>query len=173
MGLTSHSCTSAGLSRINGQWGSQGGHVLTTTVRRGFVAAAVVVAVDQLTKTAATAVGNTWVTRPANNPEFSLGAAGGPLPMMVLATVIAVIAFNAYVVAQTARGRLPVWIPGLLIGGALSNLIDRLFLGAVRDFIPTSGVIWNLADLAVLVGIGGYAWCHLQRRQPTSEGGET
>jgi len=48
---------------------------------------------------------------------------------------------------------------GLLCGGALGNLIDRLALGGVRDFIdlhlmdrhwPT----FNLADTAICVGIG-------------------
>lgn len=119
-------------------------------------------AADQLTKAAATAVGEQPFSHPVTNPEFSLGLAGGSLPMMVLVTVAAVLAFGAYVVWQAVRGRLPAWVPGLLIGGALSNLADRLLLGAVRDFLPGPGVLWNLADLAVLVGIAGYAWGHLR-----------
>ena len=123
---------------------------------------AAVVAADQLTKAAATAVGESALSHPVTNPEFSLGLAGGSLPMMVLVTVAGVLAFGAYVVWQAVRGRLPAWVPGLLIGGALSNLVDRLLLGAVRDVLPGPGVLWNLADLAVLVGIAGYARGHLR-----------
>jgi signal peptidase II len=60
---------------------------------------------------------------------------------------------------------------GLLIGGGLGNLYDRLVLGCVRDFIhPLPGLLWpwnmkvmgnpevwpyvsNLADLFLLIGI--------------------
>lgn len=87
-----------------------------------------------------------------------------PFPRWSVVTVLGTVAFGAYVVWQALRGRLPAWVPGLLLGGAVSNLADRLVLGAVRDFITSSWVVWNLADLAVLVGIGGYAWGHLRRR---------
>ncbi|MFT4305100.1 MAG: signal peptidase II [Candidatus Woesearchaeota archaeon] len=42
----------------------------------------------------------------------------------------------------------------LLLGGAIGNLIDRIFLGYVRDFI--SIWIWpvfNIADIAISIGI--------------------
>ena len=125
-------------------------------------------AVDQLTKAGATALGNTAVTHPITNAEFSLGLAGGSLAMMVLVTIVGIVAFGAYVVWQALRGRLPAWVPGLLLGGAASNLADRLLFGAVRDFVPTPWVLWNLADLAVLLGIAGYAWGHLRPREPTT-----
>jgi lipoprotein signal peptidase len=121
----------------------------------------VIVGCDQLTKAAATALGERRFSHPVTNAEFSLGVAGGPLSLMVLITVAGVLAFGVYVVWQTLHGRLAAWVPGALIGGALSNLTDRLLLGAVRDFIPGPGVLWNLADLAVLVGIAGYALGHL------------
>ncbi len=88
------------------------GRLTSATIVRGCTVVAGVVAVDQLTKAAATAAGNTWITHPVSNPKFSLGVAGGPLPMMVLVTVTAIIAFNAYIVVQAVRGRLPAWIPG-------------------------------------------------------------
>lgn len=42
----------------------------------------------------------------------------------------------------------------LIIGGALGNLYDRIFLGAVRDFIKIGP--WpnfNLADAAIVIGV--------------------
>ena len=124
--------------------------------------------VDQLTKAGATSLGDTAFTHPQTNAEFSLGLASGSLPVMVLVTIAGVAAFGAYVLWQTLRGRLAPWVPGLLLGGAVSNLVDRLLFSAVRDFIPSVWVVWNLADLAVLVGIAGYAWGHLRHREPTT-----
>ena len=48
-----------------------------------------------------------------------------------------------------------VWLPtGLLVGGALGNLVDRARDGAVTDFIKLP--LWpafNLADVAITVGV--------------------
>lgn len=42
---------------------------------------------------------------------------------------------------------------GLLLGGAMGNLIDRLFLGQVVDFIDVGfWPVFNLADSAIVVG---------------------
>jgi len=131
--------------------------------------AAAIITVDQLTKAGATALGNTPLTHPITNAEFSLGVASASVSVMVLITIAGIVAFGAYVVWQAVRGRLAPWVPGLLLGGAVSNVADRLLFGAVRDFVPTPGVLWNLADLAVLIGIAGYAWGHLDPRHPSPQ----
>ena len=42
---------------------------------------------------------------------------------------------------------------GLVLGGAASNLVDRLFTGAVTDYVDLhSWWVFNLADAAILVG---------------------
>jgi signal peptidase II len=44
-----------------------------------------------------------------------------------------------------------------IVGGAVGNLIDRLALGAVRDFLKLTCIHWpvfNLADAFVCVGVG-------------------
>jgi len=47
---------------------------------------------------------------------------------------------------------------GLLLGGAVGNLADRLRLGYVTDFIARGDRnAFNLADLAIYVGIGALA----------------
>jgi signal peptidase II len=44
---------------------------------------------------------------------------------------------------------------GLLLGGAVGNLVDRLRLGYVTDFIARSDRnAFNLADLAIYAGLG-------------------
>ncbi len=44
---------------------------------------------------------------------------------------------------------------GFIISGAIGNLIDRLFLGYVRDFISIRlfSFVFNLADLFITIGV--------------------
>jgi signal peptidase II len=49
---------------------------------------------------------------------------------------------------------------GFIIGGAISNAIDRLVLGGVADFfsLHAYGFYWyvfNIADAAIVAGVGG------------------
>ena len=56
------------------------------------------------------------------------------------------------------------WIAvGLLAGGALGNLADRVRAGAVTDFIDLP--LWppfNLADMAITAGVALLAWAYLR-----------
>ena len=63
-----------------------------------------------------------------------------------------------------AELRLTALALGLIIGGALGNAIDRLFYGAVVDFVlfhittPSFKFVWyvfNLADAAIVAGVIG------------------
>lgn len=54
---------------------------------------------------------------------------------------------------------------GLLVGGALGNLIDRVKLGKVIDFLDFR--IWpvfNVADIAICVGAGLILWDVLKKK---------
>ncbi len=48
------------------------------------------------------------------------------------------------------------WCLGLLMGGAIGNVIDRLRFGAVVDFLDFSGLwfpwVFNIADSAITIG---------------------
>lgn len=49
-----------------------------------------------------------------------------------------------------------IWLPtGMLVGGALGNVVDRVRAGAVTDFIklPLGWPPFNLADLSITLGI--------------------
>ena len=62
---------------------------------------------------------------------------------------------------------------GLLLGGAVGNLADRLRLGYVTDFIARGDRnAFNLADLAIYVGIGALALFSVlaDRRRPGPPG---
>jgi signal peptidase II len=52
------------------------------------------------------------------------------------------------------------WLPvGLLLGGALGNLVDRAREGAVIDFIdPVFWPAFNIADSCIVVGVLALLW---------------
>lgn len=88
-----------------------------------------------------------------HNPRYALGVLGGSVPAMVLGTIAVLGIFAVVIIPLAYRLGLPAWIPGLVLGGALSNMIDRVRFGAVRDFITTGVAIINVADLLVLAGV--------------------
>ena len=82
---------------------------------------------------------------------FSLFSGGGPI--VVVIAFVALAALLAFFVTHMHR-RL-VWLPtGLLLGGAAGNLIDRIRLGAVTDFIKIPHwPAFNVADICVTFGV--------------------
>ena len=78
-------------------------------------------------------------------------------PLLILATMLAMGAVLAYIAFLPCRGAAPVGL-GLILGGAIGNLIDRARLGYVVDFLdlywrnhhwPT----FNVADVGITVGV--------------------
>ena len=57
---------------------------------------------------------------------------------------------------RSAKRRLTATALGLVIGGALGNVIDRIRFGAVADFLDFNGLwfpwVFNVADAAITVG---------------------
>jgi len=78
---------------------------------------------------------------------------------IILLVVSIIIAFAIYFFRhQTMPG---LWLAfGLFVGGAISNVIDRLTSGAVYDFIGLGNVIiFNLADVAIFVSALIFLYC--------------
>ena len=78
--------------------------------------------------------------------------AGGKVPVLLF-TVGALALLLGYFALHAARPGL--WAAvGLVCGGALGNLTDRLRIGAVIDFIdPPVWPAFNLADVAIVAGV--------------------
>ncbi|MGI8661322.1 MAG: signal peptidase II [Thermoleophilaceae bacterium] len=74
---------------------------------------------------------------------------------VIVATLIAValLALLIYFALHAARPLL--WLPvGMLLGGAIGNLVDRVREGAVVDFIdPSFWPAFNLADASIVLGV--------------------
>ena len=88
-----------------------------------------------------------------HNPRYALGVLGGSVPALILGTIVVLAVFGVVIVPLGFRLGLPAWIPGLVLGGALSNMIDRARDGGVRDFIATRRAVINVADLFVIAGV--------------------
>ncbi len=138
------------------------------SVGLALLVAAGVVALDQATKHWAVNAldgGRTidlWWTLRLNlayntGMAFSSGDRFGPfVPVLALGVAVVLLA-----VAHRSSHRLSVVAVGLIVGGALGNVVDRLLRGegrlhgAVVDFIDLRWwPIFNVADIAVVIGGG-------------------
>lgn len=88
------------------------------------------------------------------------GVFGLPAPqafLITLSMVVIALIIVAYIRYPLTR-RMPIKIAlGLMMGGALGNLIDRLFVGEfgkVVDFIDVGAwPVFNLADSSIVIGV--------------------
>jgi signal peptidase II len=92
---------------------------------------------------------------------FGLLGEGGEL--VVIITVATIAFLLVYFAFHASRPGL--WlVVGLVVGGALGNLADRVRIGAAIDFIdPPLWPAFNLADIAI---VGGVAWLALMLLWP-------
>jgi len=94
--------------------------------------------------------------------NFGLLAGDSPLTRWILIAVALVISGAVlWWVHHEAGGKWQKIAAGLLVGGALGNVIDRMLYGAVADFINMSccgfnnPYAFNVADISIFVGAVG------------------
>jgi signal peptidase II len=88
--------------------------------------------------------------------SFGMLEADSELARWGLVTMSFVIAGVFMWLLRSAQRPLTSWALGLVIGGALGNVIDRIRFGAVADFLDFNGLwfpwVFNVADAAISVG---------------------
>jgi signal peptidase II len=106
----------------------------------------------------------------SHNRGVAFGIAGGAGLRLVLVTVVA-LAVIGYLFAREP-GRRGMWVAvGLLGGGALGNLADRIRADAVTDYVDlASWPPFNLADVAITAGVVLMAYLYW-RDGEAAEGG--
>jgi len=113
------------------------------------------------------------------NPGISYGLfpASSALGTWVLVgiSIVAVAALTWWLWGSTSRPLTAGF--GLIIGGALGNLIDRLTYGKVADFFHFYGFgydwyVFNIADLAITLGAVAILYDVLQPQLPQDPGQE-
>ena len=149
----------------------------TLTAREAFARAAVVllavVGLDQLTKhTLATSIapgeqerflpGIHFVHVRNTGVAFGLFSSGGAVVLTL--TLVALGVLLIYFMVRPSRPWL--WLPtGMLIGGAVGNLIDRAATGSVIDFIKLPAwPAFNVADISITFGVLVLLWALEGRR---------
>ncbi len=127
------------------------------------VVAAGIIVVDQATKAlvrSSIEIGGREAVLPGveivhtRNSGIAFGALSGGGAAVTVAVAAALIALLAYFGTHLRRPLF--WLPtGMLLGGALGNVIDRVRDGAVTDFVqlPLGFPAFNLADTSITIGV--------------------
>jgi signal peptidase II len=142
----------------------------------------VVVALDQATKAIIRSsiprgssekffLGINLVNTRNNGVAFGLLSGGGGVVIAIIA--VALVALVAYFATHADKPLL--WLPtGLLLGGAVGNLLDRVRFTYVVDFLDfsISGHHWpafNVADSAICMGVALLFLDMLQKEEEVEE----
>lgn len=87
------------------------------------------------------------------NNGVAFGALGGAGEAIAVLIGLALVLLLGYFALNATQPWL--WLPvGLLLGGALGNLVDRARGGGVIDFIdPVLWPVFNTADVSIVLGV--------------------
>ena len=92
----------------------------------------------------------------AENTGVAFSLFSGGRWFFIILTAVAVTACLVYMFKGNGKNNLWLfWSLGVIVSGAIGNLIDRIFLGYVIDFINPTFVnfaVFNIADCAVTLG---------------------
>ncbi|MBN9060932.1 MAG: signal peptidase II [Rhizobiales bacterium 65-9] len=153
-----------------------------TPARLGAAIAAVILVADQATKLWALFVRRIVETGPVQVTSFleltevwNRGISYGLFQqhtewgrwLLIAVSAVAAVGFSIWL--ARARDRALAIALGLLIGGAVGNLIDRVAYGAVFDFIHFywgrfSWYVFNIADAAIVAGVIGLLYDAVRSR---------
>ena len=139
---------------------------------RAALVVGVVLALDQITKALARGGIDRGEEDPilpglklvyVKNEGVAFGIAAGGKTLVIALISVALIALVVYFARHASKPL--IWLPtGLLIGGALGNIFDRIRDGAVTDFLKLPGwPAFNVADIAITFGVLTLAYVLEQR----------
>jgi signal peptidase II len=89
------------------------------------------------------------------NTGVAFGALSGSGALVFAAVLLAMAGLLIYFALHASRPML--WLPvGMVFGGALGNLSDRVRIDGVTDFIdPVLWPAFNVADMCIVIGVLG------------------
>lgn len=104
-------------------------------------------------------LGTFFTLEKVHNIGAAWGILGGSTFFLVLISAIALIVLNEYLRQEKKFSKISVLGYGLLMGGILGNLIDRILYGYVIDFLSFrfgsyQFPVFNFADMGIVIGIG-------------------
>ena len=127
-----------------------------------FVLSAVIILLDQLTKfliygtPARSVIGNLLWFESSLNTGVAFSMFEGKSNIFIVTSLVASVLFIYLIVSKKVfSSKFETIVLGVILGGTLSNVIDRFLFGGVRDFIYLKFInfaIFNIADMAVTIG---------------------
>ncbi len=135
------------------------------------IVAAAVIAIDQFSKYFVSTylpLGGAWSPFPGENPIFQIvytyntGVAFGLFKDLGPVFVVIALVVIGVIIVYARNLRSDQWLTclalGLMLGGAIGNVVDRLRLGHVIDFIDVGigATRWytsNLSDVSIVLGV--------------------
>jgi signal peptidase II len=97
-----------------------------------------------------------WFTR-VQNTHGAFGLFGSS-PVLLIGLALIVLALFAYAFRDAVRSSALVRVAfGMIVGGAIGNIVDRLQHQSVLDFIDFKTIwpnVFNVADSAITIGVG-------------------
>ena len=136
--------------------------------RIGIAVTFLVLILDQITKVAVVRMIPVWESWPedeffhfthATNQGSALGLFSGHTIALTAASLIVIGVLMALYWPTPKTSARPQITFGLILAGAVGNLIDRILFGHVVDFIDIlPWFIFNVADIAILFGLVGFSW---------------
>jgi signal peptidase II len=152
------------------------------TLARAGLVLVLVVGLDQLTKALVRGgieVGEEDSVLPAislvhvRNTGVAFGAfsGGGIIVVALVAAALAALLFYFF----THLDKRLVWLPtGMLLGGSIGNIIDRVRDGAVTDFVKLPAwPAFNVADVSITFGVIVLLWVVEQQDRARAADGRT
>ena len=128
----------------------------------GLICAIVMIALDQLTKfliygtVAKSVIGNLlWFQSTLNTGVAFSMFEGKSILFFVIAMIASILMIYLITSKRFLKTKFEKISLGLILGGTISNAIDRLIFGGVRDFIYLKFInfaIFNVADMAITIG---------------------
>ena len=112
--------------------------------------------------TAVSVIDGYWDWRLSFNPGSAFGLFHGQDGARIFLSVVGVLAVGAMIwMVGKAKDhqRALLWALGLVAGGAVGNLIDRIYYGVVTDMVlwrykTHEWPVFNVADVVLVIGVG-------------------
>lgn len=113
--------------------------------------------------------------RYGENRGINFGLGDGVSVWMLIILALAICAGILFWVTRTKLSRLAMGCAGMLIGGALANVVDRMIYGYVLDFLNNSccglknPFVYNLADVFIFAGAIGLIFLVDDPKKPSKK----
>ena len=100
-----------------------------------------------------------YLTSLQKNSGIAFGI-GVPIWLQVIGTIVILVILldfgYKYILSENKQLFIKPFLLGIIIGGAIGNLINRIFQGYVTDFIVLKPIpVFNIADVGITVGLIG------------------